>query len=200
MTLIDTDDGVDTAVSAETGFYSIEISTGALSVDAGAEVFQFVEFADGTLNTASTTRGDSNLSRQQGQILLLGNRIANSQTYGIHIEGGDRVIFDGFAPHQGSVRQLDELNDEGLVPGVNVTNNLITYSGLGGIRFSGDTNGAGLPTAPVPFGRIINNTIVGIGGTIMTDIGGNDVGIQVDQNASPTLLNNIIANTVKGLI
>ena len=199
VTLIDTDDGVDTAVSAETGFYSIEISTGALSVDAGAEVFQFVEFADGTLNTASTTRGDSNLPRQQGQILLLGNRIANSQTYGIHIEGGDRVALDGFAPHQGSVRQLDELNDEGLVPGVTVTNNLITYSGLGGIRFSGDTNGAGLPTAPVPFGRIINNTIVGIGGTIMTDIGGNDVGIQVDQNASPTLLNNIIANTAQGI-
>lgn len=199
VTLIDTDDGVDTAVSAETGFYSIEISTGALSVDAGAEVFQFVEFADGTINTASTTRGDSNLPRQQGQILLHGNRIANSQTYGIHVEGGDRVALDGSAPHQGSVRQLDELNDEGLVPGVTVTNNLITYSGSGGIRFSGDTNGAGLPTAPVPFGRIINNTIVGIGGTIMTDLGGNDVGIQVDQNASPTLLNNIIANTAQGI-
>ena len=136
---------------------------------------------------------------QQGQILLHGNRIANSQTYGIHIEGGDRVALDGFAPPQGSVRQLDELNDEGLVPGVTVTNNLITYSGLGGIRFSGDTNGAGLPTAPVPFGRIINNTIVGIGGTIMTDLDGNDVGIQVDQNASPTLLNNIIANTAQGI-
>lgn len=199
VTLIDTNDGVDTPISAETGFYSIEISTGALSVDAGAEVFQFVEFADGTINTASTLRGDSNLPRQQGQILLHGNRIANSQTYGIHIEGGDRVALDGFAPHQGSVRQLDELNDEGLVPGVTVTNNLITYSGLGGIRFSGDTNGAGLPTAPVPFGRIINNTIVGIGGTIMTDLDGNDVGIQVDQNASPTLLNNIIANTAQGI-
>ena len=170
-----------------------------MSVDAGVEVFQFAEFADGTINTASTLRGDSNLPRQQGQILLDGNRIANSQAYGIHIEGGDRVALDGFAPHQGSVRQLDELNDEGLVPGVTVTNNLITYSGTGGIRFSGDTNGAGLPTAPVPFGRIINNTIVGIGGTIMTDIGGNDVGIQIDQNASPTLLNNIIANTAQGI-
>ena len=40
VTLIDTNDGVDTPISAETGFYSIEISTGALSVDAGAEVFQ----------------------------------------------------------------------------------------------------------------------------------------------------------------
>ncbi len=199
VTLIDTDDGVDTPESGNTGFYSIQISTGALSLDDSAQVFQFVEFADGTLNTASSIRGDSNQPREQGQILLHGNRISNSLNYGIHIEGGDRVALDGNAPHQGAVRHLDELNDEGLVPGVTVTNNLITYSGAAGIRFSGDTNGAGLPNAPVPFGRIINNTIVGVGGTIMTEIGGNDVGIQIDQNASPTLLNNIIANAAQGI-
>ena len=199
VVLIDTDDGADTPISNNTGFYSIQISTGALSLEDSAEVFQFVEFPNGVLNTSSTIRGDANLPRQQGQILLHGNRITNSQTFGIHIEAGNRVALDGNAPHQGSVRHLDELNDEGLIPGVTVTNNLITYSGTGGIRFSGDTNGAGLPTAPVPFGRIINNTIVGVGGTIMTDLGGTDVGIQVDQNASPTLLNNIIANTAQGI-
>ena len=199
VTLIDPDDGADTPVSNNTGFYSIQISTGALSIDDSAEVFQFVEFPDGTLNSASKIRGDSNLPREQGQILLQGNRITNSQTYGIHIEGGNRVALDGNAPHQGAVRHLDELNNEGLVPGVTVINNLITYSGSGGIRFSGDTNGIDLPEAPVPFGRIVNNTIVGIGGTIMTEFDGNDIGIQVDQNASPTLLNNIIANTAQGI-
>jgi len=196
---IDIVDGDDTLLTANTGFYNIQISPGSLSVDSRAEATQFLEFANGTVNTASNIRGDANLPRQQGQILLHGNRISNSQTFGIHIEGGDRVALDGNSPHQGSVRNLDEINDEGLVPGVTVTNNLITYSGAGGIRFSGDTNGAGLPTAPVPFGRIINNTIVGVGGTIMTDLGGNDVGIQIDQNASPTLLNNIIANTTQGI-
>jgi parallel beta-helix repeat protein len=131
--------------------------------------------------------------------LLHGNRINHSQNYGIHIEAGPRSDVDGNAPHQGAVRHLDEINDEGLVPGVTVTNNLITHSGTGGIRFSGDANGAGLPTGAVPFGRIINNTIVGVGGDLIGGLGGADVGIQVDQNASPTLLNNIIVNTALGI-
>ena len=197
--LIDTDDGVDTPESNNTGFYKIEITTGAIPLG-GGQIFQFGEFADGSLNVFSTLRGDSNLLREQGQILLHGNRINHSQNYGIHVEAGPRSALDGNAPHQGAVRHLDEINDEGLVPGVTVTNNLIAHSGTGGIRFSGDTNGAGLPTGAVPFGRIINNTIVGVGGDLIGGLGGGaDVGIQVDQNASPTLLNNIIVNTALGI-
>jgi hypothetical protein len=46
-------------------------------------------------------------------------------------------------------------------------------------------------TASVPFGRLINNTIFGLNG--------NDVGISVSNNASPTILNNIIANLGVGI-
>ena len=42
------------------------------------------------------------------------------------------------------------------------------------------------PTAPVPFGRIVNNTIYGSGGS--------DTGILVENNAGYTFLNNILAN------
>ncbi|MBT4011407.1 MAG: hypothetical protein HOF15_03725, partial [Planctomycetaceae bacterium] len=186
VVLIDTDDGVDTPESNNTGFYKIEITTGAVAIG-GGQIFELGENADGTLNEFSILRGDSNLLREQGQILLHGNRISNSLDFGIHIEAGPRDAVDGNAPHQGAVRHLDEINDAGLVPGVTVTNNLITYSGAGGIRFSGDANGAGLATGPVPFGRIINNTIVGVGGDLIGGLGGVDVGIQIDQNASPTL-------------
>jgi len=178
--------------------YGLTITTESFTTD-GAQVFQFAESSDGVLNDANLLRGDSNLQRQQGQIILHGNRISYAQNYGIHIEGGDRTALDGFSPHQGSVRNMDELNNQGLVPGVTVTNNLITYSRNAGIRFSGDENPAGQPQAPVPFGRIINNTIVGVGGSLMTDIGGTDIGIQVDQFASPTILNNIVANTAQGI-
>ncbi|MFV2069764.1 MAG: vWA domain-containing protein, partial [Pirellulales bacterium] len=48
------------------------------------------------------------------------------------------------------------------VPGVTITNNLIVRGGQGGILFSGTPDPGGSPVAPVPFGRIINNTIVGL--------------------------------------
>jgi VCBS repeat-containing protein len=52
-------------------------------------------------------------------------------------------------------------------------------------------NNAGEPTAPKPFGRIYNNTIYGLNQT--------GVGIQVTNNASPTLLNNVLANLDLGI-
>ena len=71
----------------------------------------------------------------------------------------------------------------------------------------------------VPFGRIVNNTLVGLGGEITDDrvdrvnsIDPNadtelfrivddfqDIGIEVGDNASPTLLNNVIVNFEKGI-
>ncbi len=52
---------------------------------------------------------------------------------------------------------------------------------------------------PVPFGRIVNNTIVGHGGEFLRDAELEDVGILVDENASVTMLNNIVANFTTGL-
>ena len=83
----------------------------------------------------------------------------------------------------GPVRNLAELNTERLVPGVAITNNLLHGNVGGGIRFSGTTV---QPLGAVPFGRIVNNTVYGTGN--------GETGIQVDENASPTLLNNILAN------
>src|SRR5205085_744046 len=61
----------------------------------------------------------------------------------------------------------------------------------GGIHISGDADSS--PQPAVLFARIMNNTIFGdTGGTV-------GVGIKVDENVSPTILNNIIANTTIGI-
>ena len=72
--------------------------------------------------------------------------------------------------------------------GVVITNNVIAANGAGGIRFSGDQVTG--PNGQVPYGRIVNNTIVGIG---------SGTGILVEQSASPTILNNIIADFTNGI-
>ncbi|MBC7853506.1 MAG: hypothetical protein IAF94_08725, partial [Pirellulaceae bacterium] len=138
--------------------------------------------------------GDKNLFRDQGQIILQGNRVSSSLQFGIVIDAGARVAADGLLPHQGPARNLREPNVQRLVPGVVVVNNTIFDNRLGGILFSGDAN----PDAPVPFGRIINNTLFGVGGSIENQ-GPADFGIAVIDNASPTLLNNIVANFREGV-
>ena len=66
-------------------------------------------------------------------------------------------------------------------------NNLIVDSGTSGIDFEGDPNGG-----PVPFGRIVNNTIYGASTPLGT-------GIKVANSAGPTILNNIISNVATGI-
>ncbi|RMF88512.1 MAG: right-handed parallel beta-helix repeat-containing protein, partial [Planctomycetota bacterium] len=135
----------------------------------------------------SDAKGDSNTPRDQGQLLIRGNRISNSLEFGIVVDAGARDG-SGNAPHQGPVRVTRKLNPSRLVPGVVLQNNLINRSGTGGIRMSGDPSASGQQAAAVPFGRVVNNTIVG--GT---------VGIQVDENASPTILNNIFSRVDTGI-
>jgi hypothetical protein len=138
--------------------------------------------------------GDRNHFRDQGQIILQGNEIVNSSEWGILIDAAPRNTADGNLPHPGSVRNLQELNTQRLLPGVVVMNNTIYNSGTGGIRFSGDP----AADAAVPFGRIVNNTLYGQGGTL-SSTAIVDTGIQVDQNAAPTILNNIVANFTTGI-
>lgn len=53
---------------------------------------------------------------------------------------------------------------------------------------------------PVPFGRILNNTLVGRSGSLIDNaVSADDVGILVEDNASPTLLNNVIVNFTTGI-
>ena len=67
---------------------------------------------------------------------------------------------------------------------------MLANNGAGGINISGDTvntNG----NAPLSIARIVNNTLFGRGGS--------GVGINVNEGASPTLLNNIISNFSTGI-
>jgi hypothetical protein len=130
--------------------------------------------------------GDTLPIRTQGYTIIQDNRISNSLQAGISStpqvikDANGNPIAVGTPGHTGSVSNLVTLNTSGLVPGISISNNLIVNSGQYGILFSGSpvTN---IPHA-VPFGRIFNNTIVGA-----------PIGIDVVNNASPTLLNNIIA-------
>jgi len=137
--------------------------------------------------------GDQNVVREQGQVLIHSNRITNSLGVGILVDAGSRDISSlaplaGNLPHAGPTRVTREVNTQRLVPGVSVVNNIVSRSGAAGIRFSGDVSPAGQQLASVPFGRIVNNTVVNAG-----------IGIQVDENASPTLLNNIVARATTGI-
>ncbi|MBM4001407.1 MAG: tandem-95 repeat protein [Planctomycetes bacterium] len=142
--------------------------------------------------------GDSNVVRDQGQVLINANTIRHSANFGVRIDPGVRETLLNFPnyfqtnnPHPGPVRNFSEINDKRLVPGVTVVNNLIHEGGQGGISIVGDPGG--LQLAPVSFARIVNNTIYGRGPNQ------NDVGIDVRNNSSPTLLNNIVTNLATGI-
>jgi len=105
--------------------------------------------------------GDSNLTREQGQVIIHSNRITNTSQYGIRVEPG-RSNTGVLKP--GPARNLHQINAAGLVPGVTIVNNVMAYNKRGGVSFSGDPTGVGSAAnqpAVVPFGRIINNTMYG---------------------------------------
>ncbi|MCA9051015.1 MAG: hypothetical protein KDA89_19905, partial [Planctomycetaceae bacterium] len=67
----------------------------------------------------------------------------------------------GVLPHPGSPRMTVEFNDQGLVPGVVIENNILIRGGQGGIDFAGDATISNNGYGVTPFGRIVNNTIIG---------------------------------------
>ncbi|GIW94362.1 MAG: hypothetical protein KatS3mg110_2403 [Pirellulaceae bacterium] len=157
----------------------------------GREVFQTVDHG---------WIGDQNVFRDQGQILVHSNIIRNAQTFAIRVDAGVRESIVNFPggntnnnPHPGPVRNFSELNTQRWVPGVTLTNNLIFGNGQGGISITGDPLTGPLQQAPIPFARVVNNTLYGQGPNQ------NDVGIRVTTNASPTLLNNIVSNFTTGI-
>lgn len=165
-----------------TGDYTIRIDRGLGGVtEFGAREFEF--------------EGDSNVIREQGQVLIHSNQITRSAEYGVLATAGVRDGDDN-SPHMGPVRVTREVNANRLAPGVTIANNVISQNGVGGIHFSGAADVAGEPIGAVPAGRIVNNTLVGNNPTIGGDDG---TGIDVGVNASPTLLNNIIANFDTGI-
>ncbi len=132
--------------------------------------------------------GDTERQREQGQILLVGNSITNSSQFGINNDAGARnQQAAGSRPYPGSPIQLPTPNQFGLAPGVVIMNNILANNASGGLRLSGDGANTGM-AVPSLITRVINNTV----------FGGAD-GILVDEGASPTILNNIIANTTNGI-
>jgi len=135
--------------------------------------------------------GDRNRERDKGQISIHSNTVLYSQEYGIRVEPAARDAA-GQRPHPASGRTLNAPNN--LVPGIMIENNVVAFSGTGGILFSGDPNPAGDPVGAIPFGRIVNNTIYGPKSDIP-----DGVGIDVVNSAGPTLLNNVVANLDVGI-
>jgi Calx-beta domain len=137
--------------------------------------------------------GDQNLERrtEQGVINISGNRISNVSEYGIRVDTDQRDPV-GSLSHPGAPRALLTLNFQQIAPAAIIQNNVISNFGIGGILFSGDANAAGVQDAVVPFGKIVNNSLYG--GNTPTG-----TGIEVTENASPTILNNIVANTANAI-
>jgi len=178
------------------GGYQLEIRGASRDVAAGRTILPTGALprtfdTNAQLTPALGRLGDANHPREQGQFIIDSNTIAAAAAYGISIDAAERDPLTG-APRPGVARMLPTINNGRLAPGAVVVNNLVTDSGIAGIRFSGDPNTADGPLAVVPFGRIVNNTIYG-----GNQPGG--IGIEVSENAAPTLLNNLFANLDSGI-
>jgi hypothetical protein len=166
----------------------------AVFVRAGSFVGQQVQE---NIRFVPVEKGDLNHFRDQGYTIVENNVVQHSREWGVLFDAGTRDGAGANLAHPGSPMPLREINMQRLVPGITIQNNLLAFNGGieasrpgGGVLFSGD-NAAG-PAAAVPFGRIVNNTIYGLGT-------GNPTGIRVEQNASPTILNNILARLPTGI-
>lgn len=129
--------------------------------------------------------GDMNPIRDQGQFIIANNIIRNSQNIGIDISAAPRDP-DTNISRPGSAINLPTLNLSRLAPGVVINNNLIT-EGVTGINFAGETAPANQSPSVIPYGRIVNNTIVSA-----------QTGINVGVNAAPTLINNLLSGAATG--
>ena len=92
-------------------------------------------------------------------MILHSNTIKNASQFGIVVEDGLRnlpeyTFYDpadvidhaqftsgDYIPSSGPVRKLREINEQMLVPGVTITNNVLAFNAEGGIHFAGDPNG-----------------------------------------------------------
>ncbi len=163
------------------------ILIGQASVNVPATVGQTIE---------SSGTGTSNRARPQGQIVINGTRVSNSQNFGIEMAAPGRDA--NGASLLGTPRNTVTLNVDGLAPGAVVMNSELIGNTLGGISISGEEFTTNLPRSAIPFVRLVNNTILGgtVTGTADAPVyaaGGQ--GIVVSNNAAATLLNNVIANS-----
>jgi len=109
--------------------------------------------------TVHEAAGDENLHRDQGHVVIHSNSFTGASGFGIVVSPAQQGT--GIAPRPGPARNLTQLNNSQLAPGVTIKNNVIVSNDSGGIDFQGDPRVPNTQPAIVPFGRIINNTIVG---------------------------------------
>ncbi|MCM2371638.1 GEVED domain-containing protein, partial [Aporhodopirellula aestuarii] len=148
---------------------------------------------------ASGLDADRNRDRAQGILILESNILSDSRVLGINVQPGtvagdadptdnpDAADAGEGVSYPGPTQNFADIDSSRLVPGIVIQNNII--AGSSGINYSGESNTN--PQRPVPIGRIINNTFVG-------DNSG--IGVNINNNASPTLLNNVFANLTTGIV
>src|SRR6185436_16874223 len=74
-------------------------------------------------------RGDDNVPRPQGQVVIQGNRVSNVSGVGILVGAVPRVAGQPVQPHPGVARNLTVLNPAPqLAPGVTIENNVVSFS------------------------------------------------------------------------
>ena len=174
----------------QAGSSRLDISPTLVAARAGGLVLDDFRITVDPPTKNTGTIGDQNHPRTQGQFVIANNLISDAATYGISITAGARDAGNGLS-NPGPVRNLAILNNPGLVAGAVAVNNVIANPGRVGILFAGDAGRTGVPAGPVPFGRLVNNTIWG-GPS-------NGTGIEVRDNAAPTILNNLFANLSTGV-
>ena len=116
----------------------------------------------GTVSTFNF-EGDKNTKREQGQVIIENSRISRSAGFGIVLQA-DVPGPTSTASNPGAVRNTITLNDQRLIPGAVVMNNELVGNVGGGIDIRGRNLQASAAVSPVPFARIVNNTI--LGGTV----------------------------------
>jgi hypothetical protein len=142
-------DGVDSLGNARVNLF------GSVSVIDPAGAFASV--------TSTSLRGDANRDRSaQGTIIIENSRFLLNSDVGIEISHGATAIVDGRTTNSivGYPSNLVELNTDRLIPGVVVQSNVVAFNTNAGIRVDGLATGGSLAN-PVPFERIVNNTVIG---------------------------------------
>ncbi len=198
---------IDNFVAPTSGYYFVSVGTAQLAssfllnsgfgeyqltVRPGSAVPRDVIMVDYHLE-----RGDANRFRDQGQYIIESNFIRDFANVGINAtfntgQADNDANFSSVPIDRrpGAAVTLRNPNTERMLPGTVISNNVVIASTGTAIVYSGETAAGGNSPAPVPFGRIVNNTVVGDGG---------GVGISVAQSASPTVLNNIITGFGTGV-
>ncbi len=113
----------------------------------------------------ATRRGDENRNRDgQGVIMVENSSFLFNSNFGVEINHDSTATVAGqtSATLVRYPRNLVELNTESVVPGVVVRSNVMAYNSVGGLQVSGIAGaGDGTGSTPLPFERIVNNTIIG---------------------------------------